>query len=284
MGGLLALMPADPTDTYVEAMLRADAAADAPPGITVIISARRATYLIWTVSIALLVLGMLHGAIIELGAVPIRIRGLGLFHLDGEQTIPAWYASMLMVSAAALLFLHALISRIRGKPGLAIYFVLLGAIFIVLSLDESISLHETLGRFLPDGIAEAAPIEFTWVIVAAPFLVAGAVAFVPFLSMLPRRTMKIVMAAGFIYVAGAFGIEIVGGRIAHQAGYLPTDTWPYVTSVVAEEGLELVGLSLFLTALLALLAAENPSVRLIARTDRNAERAAPAAGRSVTSR
>ena len=73
------------------------------------------------------------------------------------------------------------------------------------------------------------------------------VAFVPFVLHLPRRTALWFAVAGTTYVAGAIGIEIPGNTMV--AEHL-RDTLQYRTSTMVEEGMEMLGMILFINALL----------------------------------
>ena len=77
-------------------------------------------------------------------------------------------------------------------------------------------------------------------------LVIGA-ALVPFLLQLPRRTARLFMAAGGIYLSGAVGLEILGNSMSLQS---LKNTLGYSMQTLAEEGLEMLGVVLFLYALL----------------------------------
>ena len=173
---------------------------------TVAIDVSRLLVWLWAATFLVLWLGIAHGTSVHRGLIPSEaVLMFRPFDLDGERTIPAWYAAVLMWTAAALLALHARISRLPERR-LAMYFGILAIVFVAFSLDEAISLHEALDRFVPTAVAEAIPVMFTWVIPAAPLLLLSAIAFVPFLLRLPRPTRILVATSGAIYVLGAFGM------------------------------------------------------------------------------
>ena len=67
-----------------------------------------------------------------------------------------------------------------------------------------------------------------------------------FVLRLPPRSRLLFVVSGLVYVGGAVGLEMVGGDIYEYAG---RNGAGYVTSMIVEEGFEIYGVTLFLTAL-----------------------------------
>ena len=77
-------------------------------------------------------------------------------------------------------------------------------------------------------------------------------AYVPFLRSLPKKTAILIFLAGTIYVAGALGLELIGGAMVDKAErFSPMYEFGLVYEVVAatEELLELIGIATFIFAL-----------------------------------
>jgi hypothetical protein len=133
---------------------------------------------------------------------------------------------------------------------------------------KSTSIHEFGNLLLPPDYKFTGFLTFAWVVIAAPLLIVGGLAFLPFLLRLPRSTALGIGLAGLVYVGGAFGMELVGGYFSKAR-----DSIEYQLAVITEEGLELVGLSIFLMVLLNFLATESRSplqgmaARQVARPD-----------------
>jgi hypothetical protein len=70
--------------------------------------------------------------------------------------------------------------------------------------------------------------------------------FLPLVQGLDKPVQRIILAAGVTYVCGAFGMELVGGYIASA----DIGNVAYRIEVIAEESLEITGLTLFVSALL----------------------------------
>ena len=67
--------------------------------------------------------------------------------------------------------------------------------------------------------------------------------FFPFVWSLPKGTRTAFFLAGCTYIGGAVGVEIIGAP-------MDADTMLYNLTTVAEEGMEMAGVILFLAAML----------------------------------
>ncbi len=181
----------------------------------------------------------------------VGLFGLGrLFGIGLEQSLPTWYAVLLLASAAALLWACASGEAARGAKDVLAWRALAG-LFLLISVDEQVGLHETAGRFMRHGAALDGFLYFAWVVPALGALAVLAACFSGFLLRLdPRRRNQFVLA-GALYVLGAVGMEMVGGKIYSAHGQ---EVYSYVACVHAEELLELLGVSLFVSALIEHLA------------------------------
>lgn len=205
-------------------------------------------------------------------------------YFGAELNLPTWFASSIILLNGLLLLWIARATALQRRRG-ARYWGALGVIFVLLSADEAASFHELLspvfagtmmhlgeqvgGIFVPlSGKAEL----YAWVIpgVVATFVVG--LVFLRFLRLLPARTRLLFIASGAVFLTGALGLEIAGGR---YSGLYGADTVTFVVIMTLEETLEKVGMSMFLYALLCYIEAEFGvlAVRL--------DRAAPADLRHV---
>lgn len=178
-----------------------------------------------------------------------------LFDVDGEQTLPALYSTLLLSAGA---FLSSSIARLRRQAGLGdvAHWRALAAVFAILALDEFASLHETaivpLRRALD---VRGGALWFTWVVPGAVAVVVFALLFAWFVMRLPPRTRYLLVAAGLTFVGGAIGIELVGGAYQAARG---GESMAYQLIVTVEETLEMVGASLFVYALLDYIVMTSP--------------------------
>ncbi len=159
-----------------------------------------------------------------------------LFDVDRENNLPTWYSAFLLLVATALLWLCARQRKAEGDRWSGQWLALAGG-FLLMSLDEVAGVHETINSV----------IEVTWAIPAALLVPVLGLAFVPFLLHLPRRTAFRFVLAGAIYLAGALGVEIFGNSLSVQS---LRDTLQYNLATLVEEALEMLGVILFIHALL----------------------------------
>ncbi len=173
-----------------------------------------------------------------------------LFDLDQETNIPSLY------SAASLLFcsiLLASISKAKKLAGKNNYrsWAGLSIVFVYLSLDEFISIHEKLILPLRNAYHTRGLFYYPWVIAGGIFVLIFLLLFGRFIITLPKKTRRLFLIAGTIYVAGAIGTEMVGG---YYADYYTTENMIYVLITTLEEVLEMVGVIVFIYALLSYIA------------------------------
>jgi hypothetical protein len=143
-------------------------------------------------------------------------------------------------------------------PG-AGYWRVLGCIFLFLGIDEATMLHERLIKPLRSALDTSGLLYFAWVIPYGVFMLVVLFAFLKFLLTLPARIRYLILAAGGIYVTGVLIFEMIGAR---HADLHSTRTVTYAVLVTIEESLEMVGLILFVYALLAFIALKHRDLRI----------------------
>lgn len=173
------------------------------------------------------------------------------FNLDRELNVSTWVATLLPVVAAALLGTIAWERRLAADRRYG-YWVVLSALFLLLSLDEMCSFHERLSEPVQDYLTGGGGLlTNAWVFVVVPVAVVILAAFVPFLRTLPAVTRWRFIAAGALFVAGAAGVELVSGLMRDRYGFGDARL---VAATTLEELLELVGIAYFLRALVLYMA------------------------------
>lgn len=181
---------------------------------------------------------------------------LPLLSLSVEGNLPTWYSSLLLAGCGLLLLIIGAGVRQAGG-GFVRRWLLLGVIFLYMSLDEAVELHEHLGELVTlHGV-----LYFSWVVPAGLFVLALGLAYLPFLKHLPAHTRRRFLLAGTIYVGGALVLELPLGYWAERAG---RDNLIYGLLDWVEESMEIGGLSLFLIALLGYLRERLGELRLAA--------------------
>lgn len=166
-----------------------------------------------------------------------------LLDVDSERSFYTWFSQLLLALTGVLLIDTGIKSATGNRAG-SFCFLLLGAVFLLLSVDEGLSLHEKLSAWM-DG-----PwwLHFAWVIPAAILCRAGLVLLLPFLRTLGPKVMGMMLVAAAVFLSGALGMEAIGGEVlfANNGDILAR---PYRLLVNIEEGAEGLGVILFLLAL-----------------------------------
>jgi hypothetical protein len=170
----------------------------------------------------------------------------------GDGTVSAWVSSLQLAAVGGALLLAWRTGSTRA-PGL----LLLGAVFLFLSLDEMIALHERFARVLEGllGAREGSllPRSGPWPLVVAPLLLA-VLAVGVYLGrgyLRAHRGPTLIFAAGIlIFVASFAGIEVL-------ANFTERGTMLGRGSVLLEELREMVGATVMLWGAYELLVAER---------------------------
>jgi hypothetical protein len=167
-----------------------------------------------------------------------------LFDLNIEHNIPSYYSSILLLAAGVLLLCIATWARSRREPDVR-YWTGLGAIFVFLSMDEMIELHEMLTNPLRYRFDLPGFLFYAWVIPYALFALTVALVYLRFLWRLPPRTRWLIIASGAIFVLGAIGMEVATAHLLT----VTSDRRAYLLAEHLEEFLEMAGVSLFIYGL-----------------------------------
>ena len=150
-------------------------------------------------------------------------------NLDSEGAPPAWYSAGLLASAGVLALLRG---RLRPRTREGLPWLLAGAFFLFMSLDEVFGVHEEL----------EASTGIDWQLLYAPLVAVGAIAWLGVLRLLgpPRLALALFVAGAVAWLAGQAleAIQWSGNRFVHPE------------TVVPEEVLEMTGSGLFALALL----------------------------------
>jgi hypothetical protein len=138
-----------------------------------------------------------------------------------------------------------------------------------MSLDEAAALHDLTAPFFygvftilaarvgGPFIALAHKPGYAWIVPGTAFYLVVAIAYIPFLAALPRRTAWWFVGSAIVYVGGAVGFEAIGGWYSGTWG---SQHPGFVAIMTCEETLEMIGMTLFLYTLLAYLEANVGSI------------------------
>jgi len=195
-----------------------------------------------------------------------------LFDMDSEGNIPALFSGTLFFINSLLFHLAW---RAQGSaPGREPLWLVLCIVFLFLGIDEIGALHERLIRPLREALpgTGGGVFRFAWVIPYGVATIVIAILCLPVLRRLGVRLASLLALSSIVYVTGALGLEMVGGRYLEVSGQAALDRSPgYVILTTTEEALEMAGLVLCVYALLVLLQ-ERGGVTLSLQSDPKARR------------
>jgi len=171
-----------------------------------------------------------------------------LFYVGNENNIPTYFSVLLMLIASLLLAIIAFLEH-RQAGSYSLRWTTLSIGFFIMGYDEAFQIHEKfilpVRELLGDGSYNI--LYFAWVVPGIVLVLCLALYFQKFLFRLSAPTRFRFFMAAAIYLGGAIGIEMIGGRHVALHGH---QNLTYVMITNLEEGLEMAGLVLFIWALL----------------------------------
>jgi hypothetical protein len=189
------------------------------------------------------------------------------FDLNHENNIPTWYSSLALLFCAVLLTIIWLQER-KARATHVRYWQTLAAIFVVLATDEAASIHEMirpiLGPVLQSYDWFHGYLFYPWVIFGAAGVLIFVTAYLRFLASLPTGTKNLFLLAGTLYVGGALGFEYAGSRYDYLYG---KEHFAYEMLVTCEEGLEMLGIVVFIYALTSYLVSLRVELHMLFSDD-----------------
>jgi hypothetical protein len=178
---------------------------------------------------------------------PLREYLAGAFNVDGEQNIPTFYSFLGLLFSSLLLGVIAYAKNLdadRYKN----HWKILSFIFLYLSLDEIGQLHERFITPMRSLLNASGFLYFTWIVPFGFLVVIFLISYSKFVWHLPVATKKLFVAACALYIGGALGFEMLGGYESSTQGEYNI---VYQIIVTVEESLEMLGIVVFIHALIS---------------------------------
>ncbi len=193
-----------------------------------------------------------------------RLHGIGrLFDVDHELSLPNWWSILWIAAMALLLALIASILRARGERRDLAAWTTLAAGFTLMSIEELVGFHERLSEFLHAHWPTQGPLAYGWVLFAIPLVAVIGLRLRGFLARLEPRRRRQFLVAGAVYLGGTVVMEMIGGKVLGEQDAPVTAA--YALCFHIEEFMEMLGVALFLRALIehlaGLLGADGLTVR-----------------------
>ena len=205
-------------------------------------SARRLLFVLLAVE-AILIAAYIFSHIIapEMRLGPIR----NFVNVDREVSVPTWFSSVQLFTVSLVLWNFA-----REAGELRRFFLILGSVFLFLSLDESAGLHEALFRVSQERDLAWGMNYLAWMV---PYFLVGilgvALGCRPITLIARRYPGEGLWVAGgaALFVGGGVAIEI----LTHRLYVIGVDR-NFFLAVAAEEFCEMTGVSVILYGILLL--------------------------------
>lgn len=171
---------------------------------------------------------------------------LGRFDLNAEGAVPSWFSSLLLAaSGVTVLAIATLKQQVRDRYRL--HWLLIGLMFVYLSADEAAEIHEMWRHYLMPYTNWTGVFFYRSTVPNVILATVVGLLLLPFARALGRGTQIRLLASAALYVAGAIGVEMLGGA-HHEA--LGMENLRYQLLVAAEETLEMFGALGFAAAFL----------------------------------
>lgn len=206
------------------------------------------------------------------GSDPFLLKVVDKIDLDLESNnLPTWYQSSTLLLCSFLMTIIAFV-RHELKDKASRYWSLLALIFLYLSVDEAVAIHEQISVPLRQAFELHGLFFFSWVIPASILVLILFVVFLKFLWQLPMQIRRLFFIAGCIYLTGALGMEMVGAK--YYETYIETQNGvvnsTYIWLTTFEELFEMAGMIVFIYALLTYLGSEALHI-FASETEKSAE-------------
>ena len=182
-----------------------------------------------------------------------------VFDASEENNVPTFFSSFILLLASTILFITYLISKQQAQKNKK-YWLLLSFIFVFLSMDEAISIHEQFNKIKSVlGTDGSGYLHYPWILPYSLFVLVVGGIFIKFLLGLPAKTRNLFIISGSIYVIATIVFEIPEGRVVAVYG---ATTYYYLLCAL-EEFLEMAGIILFIYASLDYISFFKFSLRII---------------------
>jgi len=185
---------------------------------------------------------------------PVLGEVVRLFGVGSDTGIPAWYSSLALFFASVLVMTIAAARKARGDRRYLYRWTFLSVIFLYLSADEMLALHEKASSTLVQPILKATPysssalLNYPWIVLYGPLVLIFALAYLRFWLDLPTRIQLLFFVAGGLFVGGGIVVEVFNGWYAALYG---TGDLVAATMTHFEELCEMLGVTVFIYALMS---------------------------------
>lgn len=175
------------------------------------------------------------------------------FYFDNEANFPSLYSALAILLCSVLLWRIGS-TAIEKKRRRWLHWKFLAIVFAFLALDEFVGIHEYLFYPARESVKnlslDSGYFHFAWFVPYGIAVMVIAVILLKFFLSLPLRLKILFTLSGLTFLAGAVGMEMIGGKYWADQGWAIDHSDPvdfnYALIVTFEELLEMLGIALFI--------------------------------------
>jgi hypothetical protein len=162
-----------------------------------------------------------------------------LLNVDAEDSIATWL-STLQLAVVGILIALSLLRRDRSRDPAGWFVVMVGGLFLAMSIDEALQLHEAVTAWARRNDVGGSELGYQAVLLVPVFLV-GLLLLALSLRQVARlyryhpRALAMMVAGVGAFFGGAVGVDLVAHVFLHGGGAI------YTFAAAVEEFLELLG-------------------------------------------
>ncbi|MBD0335152.1 MAG: hypothetical protein ICV62_06670 [Cyanobacteria bacterium Co-bin13] len=238
------------------------------------ISANKLVRSLIAIGIALSLASLFIQSVLYFSDFSIHPKIVFYLDVDAEGNVPTLYSSALLLLSSVLLYTIAAATRGARKK---LYWQGLSLVFLFLSADELLELHENINRLLNSATQVGDSISGTdrWDVFSLMLFAIVGLSYFRFFLSLPQRVKRLFLVAAASFVIGGAGIEFVGVNFLPSVYHQPIFLAEVISTV--EEFLEMLGSCLFISGLLAYTQSELETIQLefVAPQDKVLQEAGP---------
>ena len=203
----------------------------------------------FTIIIIVLLVAHIVGQFLRFG-FGIKSEIISGFNFGYERNFPTFYSSFLLLLCSLILFFISFVKKILNDHKNIFHWSILGIIFLFLSLDEMLVIHEKLIKPLRHFFDASGYFYFAWVIPYSVLVLILFITYFKFLRSLDKKTKMTFILSGITFISGAIVMEMIGANHFEVYG----DNNPvYVIYQTIEEVLEMSGVVIFIYGLISYL-------------------------------
>lgn len=209
-----------------------------------------------------LLIGNITANFLKFSEVASSYRIIILFlDLDLEQNLPTYYSSFALLASSFLLLIITLYYKYRKAKYL--YWMGLSAIFVFLSIDEFCKIHEQFEFLTKRFINVSGFLSYAWYIPYSIILLFLIIAYYRFFIKLPKKTKLLFFISALVFIMGAIGFE---ATTAYYDELYGREHILYIVFYTFEELFEMIGVAIFIYALLLFISEEIKYLNLKIKT------------------